>query len=221
MEWTGQDGYEWIYWGDDDNPPEFDHVFEKLLTLGKSMKKKGLLGCVGHNFNKKKGVINRTPDEYLAGKGYLEVDSIAGGMSLLVHSEVVIGGVLPDERIFFGFEELDFCLRVKEAGFKIWVDKELFYEMRKKSGRLSLKKKYYQSKSKEQLYREYYSLRNLLFLAKKNGYHQMRLILYIKWGIKLFYGFRHGFSYGKINAFFIIKAFADHFQGRMGKMIIK
>ncbi|AGA78843.1 glycosyltransferase family 2 protein [Echinicola vietnamensis] len=214
-------GFEWIYWGDDNDPPRFDHAFERLIHLGELMPVKGLLGCVGHWFDVRKGIVKRTSDQSLNGKGHLEVNSIAGGMGFIVHSNVIHKGFTPDDRIFFGFEELEFCLRVAEAGFNIWVDKELFCAMRSKSNRMGMEVKLYKKKDKERLWREYYSLRNLLYIAKRHGYHKMRVRLALKWSVKICYGFKYGLAYGKSNAYFILCAFIDHLKGKMGKVNVK
>jgi hypothetical protein len=49
------------------------------------------------------------------------VDTAMWGASL-VHRSVIDAGVLPDERWFFGFEDLDFFIRMQKAGFELLVD---------------------------------------------------------------------------------------------------
>ena len=42
--------------------------------------------------------------------------------STLVSRRVVDAGIVPDESLFWWAEELDFCLRVRDAGFRVLVD---------------------------------------------------------------------------------------------------
>ena len=58
----------------------------------------------------------------LLNKDAVEVDMVAGGQTMLVKAVVIRKHILPEERLFFGFEDLDFSLKVRAAGFKIFVD---------------------------------------------------------------------------------------------------
>jgi len=51
------EGYDWIYWGDDDDPPFFNDTFEILLKVALSDSKCGCVGSVGQFLNKRTGFI--------------------------------------------------------------------------------------------------------------------------------------------------------------------
>lgn len=80
------EGFEWIYWGDDDDPPLFIDTFEKLVSLISNFKKGtiGILGAVGHYFNPLSGEIRRASDNELEATEFIQVDSIAGNQSMLM-----------------------------------------------------------------------------------------------------------------------------------------
>lgn len=100
------EGFDWIFWGDDDDPPLFEDACERLFETIKNNSdlKIGVVAAVGHYFNRRTGVIERVKDEELNGEGALSVQSAGGGQTMIVNSAVVKEGVLPDENLFFGFE---------------------------------------------------------------------------------------------------------------------
>jgi GT2 family glycosyltransferase len=212
-----EDGAEWIFWGDDNDPPFRVDCFERLLAVRDENPFCGILGAVGQFFDRKKGVIKRVPTRLLERKQWLEVDSIAGGMCMLVSNKVVKAGVFPDKDLFFGFEELDFCLKASRKGFSMIVDCSLFLEARKQAGRLEFERPMYQKKSN--LNREYYSLRNLLYISNSMTLSRMRYNLIKKWLVKSVYGFRFGLRYGFRNFSLVMTAFWHYIRGVKGKTI--
>ncbi|MHA7131829.1 glycosyltransferase [Algoriphagus namhaensis] len=217
LELCAREGADWIYWGDDNDPPFRSDCFERLLAIRDANPFCGILGAVGHFFDRKKGVIKRIQTRLLERKEWIEVDSIAGGMCMLVSAEVVKAGVLPDKELFFGFEELDFCLKASRKGYALVVDCKLFLEARKETGRLEFERPVYQPK--KNLAREYYSLRNLLFISDSLTLNTMRKRLIGKWLAKAFYGYRYGLGYGWKNMRMIFLAFWHYFRGVKGKTI--
>jgi GT2 family glycosyltransferase len=210
-------GAEWIFWGDDNDPPFRADCFERLLAIRDENPFCGILGAVGQFFDRKKGVIKRVQTRLLERKQWLEVDSIAGGMCMLVSNKVVKAGVFPDKDLFFGFEELDFCLKASRKGFSMVVDCQLFLESREQAGRLEFERPIYQKKSN--LNREYYSLRNLLYISDSMNLPQMRYNLIKKWLAKSIYGYRFGLSYGFKNFVLIMLAFNHYIRRINGKTI--
>lgn len=217
LEICGKAGLDWIYWGDDNDPPFREDCFERLLAIREENPFCGILGVVGQYFDRKKGKILRVQTRLLEKKPWIEVDYVAGNMSMLVSGTVARVGIAPDPKMFFGFEELDFCLKVKRKGYAIVVDSGLFLEARTKYGRLSFERPLYQKKT--HLVREYYSLRNLLFIADSVSLPNMKANVQFKWFLKAFYGFRYGLSYGLNNMKMISLAFWHYWRGRMGKTL--
>lgn len=212
------EGFEWVYWGDDNDPPIFLDTFERMFksNLNDRHSQYELLGTVGHRFNRLSGSIIRTPDGAINTSGLLEVDSIAGNQSMLVHRSVVEAGVLPDPKLFFGFEELDFCLSVKAAGFRIGVDKSLFLRCRQHFNRMGLKETGPYKYPESALWRQYYSTRNLLLIFRKHGLWSAWVFHLIRSSVKLFYNFRHGWVYGRKSWRMVSAGLVDGLLGRSG-----
>ncbi len=217
LELCTKDGADWIYWGDDNDPPFREDCFERLLNITEVNPFCGVLGSVGHFFDRSKGVIKRIQTRLLEKKEWIEVDSIAGGQCMLVSSKVVKAGIVPDKNLFFGFEELDFCLKSSRHGFSLVVDCKLFLEARKETDRLDFERPVYQKKYN--LSREYYSLRNLLYISDSLTLNKMKSRLLVKWVAKAFYGYRFGVSYGWKNMRLIFLAFYHYLKGVKGKTI--
>ena len=217
LELCVNDGADWILWADDNDPPFFSDTFEKLLSIRNVNPFCGVIGSVGHFFDRKKGVIKRIQSRLLEKKETVEVDFVAGGMSMIVSSELVKAGIFPNEDLFFGFEELDFCLKASRRGFSLLVHCGIFLELRKLHHRTDFERPIYKKKNKPE--REYYSLRNLLMISDTLTLPSMRNQLIKKWIGKSVYGFRYGLKYGFKNAQMIILAFYHYFKGINGKTL--
>lgn len=217
LEICGNEGLDWIYWGDDNDPPFRHDCYERLLELGNGITSCGVIGTVGHYFDRESGVLKRIETKVLEKRKSIEVDYVAGGMCMLVRGDVARHGIKPNPDLFFGFEELDFCLKVKRRGYQIIVDCKLFLAAREKSNRLNFSQPSYIKK--ENLAREYYSLRNLLIISDSMTFNSMKRRLYLKWGVKAFYGFRFGLPYGLKNFRMIALAFYHFWRGIKGRTI--
>ena len=220
MEILFAQGYEWVVWGDDDDPPKFDDILEKLFSIIPKIDIStiGIIGAVGTRLNLRNGLTIRIPDNDL--EGLLEVDSISGGMFPLLHRNLYNQNVFPNPDLFFGFEELDFCLAVKRANLKIIVSGDEIYRHRLLHGRLDLIKKY-KVKSIDSLWREYYSTRNIIYilLRKEKAYSALAYIT-LRTFLKMFYMFRFGFEYGKLNFYYLSNGLYDGYRNRMGMTIL-
>ena len=199
-----EEGYEWIAWIDDDDPPEFNDCYEILIRLGEAHENCGCVGAVGQYFNKKKAVSQRVSDIELQKNGFLCVDNIAGGMSKIVRSGAVTrSNKYFDDKLFYGFEELDFDLSIKKMGWLLMVDRSLSLRHRIHYDRMGIKIKRGTKKRIEKLWREYYSTRNILYILEKNKYYQGLFLFFFRAVIKMFIGFRYGFNYGYKNMKFV------------------
>ena len=220
-------GFNWIYWGDDDNPPRDHDVFRRsvdcIQNLISQNIKIGVFGGKGGNFNRLTGRIKSLSNKELLEAELLEVDTVPGGHDMFVNSQVVKQGVLPDERLFFGFEEFDFCLRVRSASYKIYVDAEKWLEEREKAGRGQLDYRWTARSfgNPQVISREFFSARNLLFIFYKKRFGGPFFIILSKMLIKIFWGFRHGWDYG-LNLAAIVQLSAIHafLSGKWGNQEI-
>jgi GT2 family glycosyltransferase len=217
LELCGREKLDWIYWGDDNDPPFRTDCFERLLAIRDFNPFVGVLGTVGHFFDRKKGVIKRVQTRLLDKKDIVEVDYVAGGMCMLVSGNVARDGIAPDPGLFFGFEELDFCLKVKRKGYSILVDSGLFRKTRELKGRLEFEPAFY--KKKTNLTREYYSLRNLLFISDSLNLKKMKYNVTFKWLVKSLFGFKYGLAYGGENFIKIYLGFYHYLLGKNGEQL--
>lgn len=217
LQLCAQDGLDWILWADDNDPPFFPDTFEKLLKIRNENPFCGIIGAVGHFFDRKKGVIKRVQSRLLEKKEIIEVDCIAGNMLMIVSKEVVNQGIFPNPDLFFGFEELDFCLKASRRGFVLLVPSILFLQLRKHHNRIEFERPLYLEKKNPA--REYYSLRNLLMISDSLTLNTMRWRLISKWLGKSLYGFKYGFSYGLKNAQMIFLALYHYYRGVKGKTL--
>lgn len=212
---VSEKGFQWIYWGDDDNPPGnpqvFEYFFERIKKLEKLNVNLGIYGGKGGNINKLTGRIRSLQNRDLLNKETVEVDMVAGGQTMLVKSSVIGKCILPEERLFFGFEELDFCLKVKASGFKIYADAFSWYKIRLSAGNNSLKYRPVGSSfgNEERLIRDYYSTRNFISILKKHRLYLPLSFQLVKSMTKMFLGFKFGTSYGRKNLFLQMKAVRD------------
>ena len=216
-------GYKWIYWGDDDNPPFHNSVFEKqfeeLRRMGSGAEEVGIIGGKGGCLNKWTGRIETFSNEELRRQNFLEVDFIPGGGSMLINASVVKENVLPEPKLFFGFEEFDFCLRVKKKGYKLLVNTGIWLEENFKEGFKDRNFKWKASNfgKRELLWRDYYSGRNLLHIYYKNRYYAAFSFLLLKRILKSFAGVKYGWSYGIENFKIQWLALLHFFTGVYGK----
>ena len=196
LEKLAAEDYDWIYWGDDDDPPTDPNTFERLLEIASLNPEAGVIGKVGGEFIPSRARTRVFSNEELI--PITEADYVTGGKQMIVSSKLIKAGVLPNPDLFFGFEELDFCLRAKDAGFSILIDGEGILKARNRQGNSNPN---YRWKGKsygrvDQLNRQYYSLRNLLFILSSRGEWQGYSFLLFKTFGKMIFAFRHGFDYG-------------------------
>jgi GT2 family glycosyltransferase len=218
LELLSDEGYKWIGWIDDDDPPLFKDTFEILINRAASVNNCGCVGSVGQYFDFKKAVITRVPDQELEHDGIIMVDNIAGNMCKIVNAKIVREkNITPDEELFFGFEELDFDIQLKKAGFLLVVDKQLYKKHRQYYKREHLKTKRGYKKDINLLWRDYYSTRNILYILKKNKLYKGFALSLLRILIKMFMGFKYGFKYGMINFNYNFLGLCHFATGKKGK----
>jgi len=221
LEILSQRGYDWIYWSDDDDPPKTVDTLERLQLLILSANSDvGAVGAVGTRWDWNRGRVVRLPDGSL--RGVLEVDTIAGGSQLILRREAIVKVGLPDSRLFFGFEEPEFCLRLGRAGYRLLVDGDLMYEYRRIAGRINLKRKraIRPQVPIQSLWRRYYATRNYVFamrttferpdLARREAAKAL-LRSVAAWGN----GPRYGWKFSALQ----MRGLFDGYFGRLGRRV--
>lgn len=168
LERLAGEGFGWIGWGDDDTPPKTPDTLERLLRLAESAPADvGGVGAVGARFDWRRGELIRLGDHELS--GVIEVDGIGSGLQLVTRRELVSQVGLPDRRLFFGFYDPEYCLRVRRAGYRLWVDGDLMRTYRELAGRMDLvvERSLRPVNSSDRLWRRYYVTRNYIFMMRR------------------------------------------------------
>ncbi|UII23872.1 glycosyltransferase [Fulvivirga ligni] len=215
-------GYDWVYWGDDDDPPRSKKVFRRLIDLIEDAPNKvevGAIGSVGGFFNQYTARVSNIRNDQINAKGLTEVDQIPGGHNFLINTRVTKAAIEPTEKLFFGFEELDFCLKIKKAGFKLYIDGETVLKNRILAGNTAENYKWKSTSfgDSSKLKRNYYSIRNMSFILYTNGYYLGCLYFFNKNLAKAMVGFLHGPKYGVANFKIFFKGTLDFLLGKYGK----
>lgn len=217
-----EEGYEWIYWGDDDDPPttpyDFERIFEVIERASGVYKKIGVVGKGAGKFNPLTARTSSFMNKELTAD-IMEADFVPGNNVSLINSAIVTSGVLPSKELFFGFEELDFCLKVKRAGYKILFDAEAFLKKRIAEGKVDPHYRWRGQSNGEagKLWRQYYSSRNMLKVLAKNGLWLALFVNIVRTILKSFYGFRFGWKFGLSNFRVQILALGHFLIGKSGK----
>lgn len=161
------DDRDWIVTLDDDDPPDEPGLLASLVAhatdLAARDRSVGAVGADGVRCDRRRGRTVWVPDDELLGD--VDVDYV-GGDFFPVYSVGALRAAGPMRaELFFGFEELDLGLRVRDAGYRIVVPGAVCRAWRASTGRLGLTVT--PSRTLGELsWRRYYSLRNLVWLLR-------------------------------------------------------
>ncbi|MDA9859197.1 glycosyltransferase family 2 protein [Rubripirellula sp.] len=212
--------HDWILTLDDDDPPMWEHEISDMFSFAQMQLENtedlGAVGIVGARFNWKTGYLVRPLDDEL--QGPVEVDYVGSGHSAMYRADVMreVGGFRGE--LFFGHTEIDFCLRLRAAGYKVIANGDLWRKRRTEAGRLGLSLK--PSRKVALTWKKYYVTRNYIFLmldfSRRDLALKRALIQTIAKPLYTlpsspslaFEGFRLG-----------LKASLDGFRGNMGRTI--
>jgi glycosyltransferase involved in cell wall biosynthesis len=162
----------WCVLLDDDDPPMRDDLFEHLLTFAGTCttddNKVGMVGMTGTRFDADAGQLVRLADHELAGP--VDVDYVAGGQIPLIRVGAIReAGPFRDD-LFFGFDDLEFALRVRAHGLRVVLDGDLALWARESAGRLGPGFGGPRLSGAGAPWRRYYSVRNLLVILRDDGH---------------------------------------------------
>jgi GT2 family glycosyltransferase len=216
------EGYDWIYWGDDNDPPRTFDAFEKIKEIINDSNKTtlGAVALMGNNFNLKIAKTIKFKLNQL--KGVLSVNSIAGGGTMVFNTALIKQGILPNDSLFFGYEELEFCLKIKKAGFDILVDGDYYYQLKIESIKpeRSRFEKIGFNLRENCLWREYYSVRNMLYILHSNSAHSGMILFCLRLIFKVFFSFSKGYKFGIRYTKIIFNGLKDFNQKKFGMTLV-
>jgi glycosyltransferase involved in cell wall biosynthesis len=163
---------DWVVLLDDDDPPLTTDALRLLAELGTTLRdedpRTAAVGASGTNFDVARARALRIPDSALQGA---VPSSCIGGNQLPLYSVHAIRAVgVFDERLFFGFEELDYGLRLWASGFTVYAHGDVWLRSRRHHGRIGMTTAPQRTLT-EPTWRRYYSLRNLIVILRKRGHH--------------------------------------------------
>lgn len=215
-------GWEWMLWADDDDPPRFPETLDRLLRLAEDEDDATLggVGAVGARFDWRRGRIVRLGDHELTGRP--PVDVIGGGHSLILHRRAVAAAGLPDERLFFGLEEVEYCLRIRRAGLRLLVDGPLMHDHRRAAGRLghAVRRSPLPPGGEATSWRRYYTTRNYVFMMGETfGRPDLARREVARALVRSAAGFVRGPRPGLALARLQLRAVRDARGGRMGRTV--
>lgn len=159
--------HDWIVLIDDDDPPPRKTTVGEVETFAAEMlasdNRTAAVGLTGGRFDRRRGRISRVPTREL--HGAVPVDYVAGGhVPFFLARAVRLVGTF-DPSLFFGLSEVEYGLRLRQAGFSLYAHGFLWKEARshfERSGR----PKYGLSPLH---WKRYYSLRNTVYVSRRYG----------------------------------------------------
>jgi glycosyltransferase involved in cell wall biosynthesis len=164
--------HDWVLPLDDDDPPRRPDMLAELERLATHLRAHehtvGAVGVVGARFDATQGRVIRVSDDELAGA--VPADWLGSGHFPMysVHAIRAVG--VFDEQLFFGFDDLEYGLRLRGAGFGVYAHGELLRSERAVKNRLGLDL-VPSRRLDEPTWRHYYGLRNLVYIMRAQGHH--------------------------------------------------
>src|SRR5690606_25714143 len=154
--------HDWIVLLDDDDPPEAPTLLADLLRLGERLRAGGEpvrgVGLCAARFDTARARSVPVDDAELAGP--VAADWIGGNNFPLYAVAAVRAVGVFDDRLFFGFDDLEYGLRLVGAGYRIYAHGDLWHRARVDAGRIGIDRSPSRALDAP-TWRRYYSLRNL------------------------------------------------------------
>jgi glycosyltransferase involved in cell wall biosynthesis len=215
------DEEDWVLLLDDDDPPwESDWVRQVWTFAAELVSVDSWVagaGTGGSRFDRRRGRLVRIPDHEL--DGAVPVDVI-GGNQFPLYRVKAIRDVGPfRSELFFGFDDLEFGLRLRAKGWTLYMLGQIKLEKRRRLGRIGMTPRP-SARIGGIHWRNYYSLRNLVWICRSQGWRGTALRLSLV----------HGVAKPALNAFrqpvqawralrLNARACADAWRGRLGRTV--
>lgn len=162
---------DWLVLFDDDDPPTRSDMLSELWNFATACIAKedraGGVGVVGARYDRRRGVFRRVPDKDL--RGAVPVDYIGGGQFPIYSFEAIRACGIFDRDYFFGFDDAEYGLRLRGAGYSLFAHGEVWQQQRAENGRLNLDKSALRTADESSSWRRYYAVRNITLIARQYG----------------------------------------------------
>jgi GT2 family glycosyltransferase len=221
-QWLFDRGFDFIYFGDDDDPPKTEDTIERLMRmLAQSDATVAGVGAVGARWDWKKGELRRFSDEDLT--AVMEVDVVGGNHHLIVRREGVEKFGVPNSRLFFGYPDVEYCLRIRKAGYRLLVDGDLMRIHREKTNRLNVQRRrsIIPPRPYRSIWRNYYTTRNYINMMKRTfNRPDLAVRESLKAILRVPVSWIRGPKYGAAFSRLQLRAIWDGYVGKMGRTIM-
>jgi glycosyltransferase involved in cell wall biosynthesis len=162
---------DWMFTFDDDDWAWDTELFATLLEFATRMTAQdattAAVGRSGTRFDRKRGRSQRVADDDLHGP--VPVDTIAGNQFPLYSVAAMAATGVFRADLFYGFEELEYGLRLRARGYHLYVDGDPWRVSRARNRRLGLVKQPALGLHAAPQWERYYSIRNLIYVLRANG----------------------------------------------------
>jgi GT2 family glycosyltransferase len=212
-------GFDWIYCGDDDDPPLTVDTIERLMRVASEGEGPiGAVGAIGFPWDYKRGKkIRRFA---LPMRGIFYVDVVGGGRQLIVSSQAVARVGVPNADLFFGFEDYEYCLRIRKGGFRIAIDSRLGREYAPLISSRHVDQWYLRGRPRSEIWRQYYNTRNYIFMMRGEfGSAGLAHREAAKALVRVLRSWTRGFGYGAAFTRLQLRAIVDGYAGRLGATV--
>ncbi len=168
---------DWILVLNDDGVPGAVGGVRRLREFGEWLVDHGApvgaVGLAGARFDRRSGRLARPADRELFGP--VTVDYVAGNQLLMIRGGAARAAGTFDPDLFFGFEELDCCLRLQRAGYGIFADGPSLRAERDRYGRLG--EHVGPAPRTTNPWRRYYSVRNRIVIMRRYSSARRALVV--------------------------------------------
>lgn len=127
----------------------------------------GAVGVGGAVLDRRSGRLRRLGDDQL--EGFVSVTYLGAGDLPAFRFPALADAIEGTDELFFGFEELALCLNLQRADHRVVVDGPRALEARAQKGRLGIEVRP-SARAVLPAWRAYYSVRNLIWLLRKEGW---------------------------------------------------
>jgi hypothetical protein len=176
---TAQDDDLVLLVDDGDPPPDIDSI-ERVSAALTDARVNGWrcagAGIAGARFRASRAAFERVADQELTGT--VSVDYIGGGQCPIYRVDAIRSVDDFDGGFFFGFDDADFGLRLRRAGWALVVPGEYWLDLRSRRGRIGATP--VRSSRPMAPWRQYYSARNVVHLARRYGTVQGEIVAVVR-----------------------------------------
>lgn len=212
---------DWVVLLDDDDPPAHPALLAELLSFAATAAtthRLAAVGVAGAPFDWGRARLRRLTDAELAGP--LVVDEIGGNQLPLYRVRAIRDVGVFDATLFFGFDDLDYGLRLRRAGWDLVVSGELLADARRHWGRTGRPLDASVVAPAQPPWRRYYTVRNLVAVLRKHGHDRAAAVAAARAGlVRPLLEIPRDPALALRQLAFGVRGAVDGWQGRLGRQV--